>query len=278
MLSILFGLALASSVTREATNYQFDITIYQGHPEGSKEKGDVAVLSRPRIITRSHQQALISVGQQVPVISDIKREVGKKVITVSDMQVGTILKLLPKGQQDGSVFVSGDISISEVVSDSAVHVRSLTFHELFQPGETRIITFYNPQSFETQTIGPDGVKVRKKIYSGHEMWMEVKLVENQPTMAKPIQAVGKLNKAIQYDGSHPLYYLTNNKGFLTYYLRGVGKEGVFLAKNVGSNILVEGKSIPATIDNKPKNQIIVEKVTLRQAQAIVEPGTHSNSP
>lgn len=180
MLPILLGLALAFP-TKEATEYFMEVSIYRGIPDGAKER-----LSSPQIVTRDGQQALISVGQQISMISDIKKEVGKKVVTFKEVQTGIILKVLPKGQQDGSVFLAGNINLSEAVSDSSVLERSLTFHELFQPGETRIITFYNPQTNETQTIGPDGVKMRKKIYTGNEIWMEMTVHDVKSERAKQI--------------------------------------------------------------------------------------------
>lgn len=180
MLSILFGLALALPA-KEATQYFMEVSIYRGNPDGAKER-----LSSPQIVTRDGQQALISVGQQMSMISDIKKEVGKKVVTFKEVQTGIILKVLPKGQQDGSVFIAGNINLSEAVSESSVLERSLTFHELFQPGDMRIITFYNPQAYETQTIGADGVKVRKKIYTGNEMWMEVTVHDVKSDKAKQI--------------------------------------------------------------------------------------------
>lgn len=180
MLSILLGLALALPA-KETTQYFIEVSIYQGNPDGAKVR-----LNSPQIVTRDGQQALISVGQQVHVVSNIKKEVGKKIITVSEVQTGIIFKLLPKAQQDGSVFVTGSVNLSEAVSESSVLERTLTFHELFHSGEMKNITFYNPESLETQIIGPDGTKVRKKIYTGNELWMEMTVHDFKSDRVKQI--------------------------------------------------------------------------------------------
>lgn len=180
MLSIMLGLALALPA-KEATQYFMEVSIYRGNPDGPKGR-----LSSPQIVTRDGQQALISVGQQTSIISDIKKEIGKKVITFSEVQTGIILKVLPKAQKDDSVFITGNVSISEMVSESSVLERTLRFNELFQPGETRIITFYNPQSYETQAIGADGVIARKKSYTGNEMWMEMTVHDVKSERAKQL--------------------------------------------------------------------------------------------
>ena len=73
MLAVLLGILLIKPATLAMSQAQFEITICRGTPGGSREKGELEVLSRPQIVTRHNQQALISIGQQVPITTDIKQ-------------------------------------------------------------------------------------------------------------------------------------------------------------------------------------------------------------
>lgn len=200
MVTMLLSLMLVNPLKKEVAepaNYHIAVTVYRGLPGGFKDKGDMEVIASPRIVTRNEQQALISVGQMVPLITDVKKQIGKKITTVSDMQIGTILKILPKSQVDGSIFISGEYSISEAVSDSSILSRSISFHQMFQPGETRIVPLYNPNDYLEKVTVLSASTVRKKPYTGKEMWMEIKVVETPAGPGAvpfiPLEAVEKPN-------------------------------------------------------------------------------------
>jgi type II secretory pathway component GspD/PulD (secretin) len=85
-----------------------------------RTQGRVEILSRPQIITRDNQQALISVGQQVPIIDgSTVGATGNITNTVTQQQVGVILKVLPQISPDGHVVMRVEPQISSV-SNSTV--------------------------------------------------------------------------------------------------------------------------------------------------------------
>lgn len=86
------------------------------------------------------------------------------------------------------------------------------------------------------------------------------------TTAAPqrVKVVGKLNRAVQYTGPNPLYYLTNSQGFMTYYVRGTPSPNMKINDYLGRNIEVEGVAVQAVIDGQKKPQINVDKARLLQ--------------
>lgn len=87
-----------------------------------RTQGRIEVLSRPQIVTRDNQQALISVGQQVPVItgSNITAQ-GIIQNTVEQQNVGIILKVLPQISPDGRIVMRVEPQVSRV-STSTVDI------------------------------------------------------------------------------------------------------------------------------------------------------------
>jgi Flp pilus assembly secretin CpaC len=87
-----------------------------------RTQGRIEVLSRPQIITRDNQQALISVGQQVPIVTGSNVS-GTGIITntVTQQQVGIILKVLPQISPDGRIVMRVEPQISKV-SESTVNL------------------------------------------------------------------------------------------------------------------------------------------------------------
>lgn len=87
-----------------------------------RTQGRIEVLSRPQIVTRDNQQALISVGQQVPIITGSNiTTTGLISNTVEQQQVGVILKVLPQISPDGRVVMRVEPQISSV-SNSTVNL------------------------------------------------------------------------------------------------------------------------------------------------------------
>lgn len=87
-----------------------------------RTQGRIEVLSRPQIVTRDNQQALISVGQQVPIITG-SQVTAQGIITntVEQQQVGIILKVLPQISPDGRVVMRVEPQVSRV-SNSTVDI------------------------------------------------------------------------------------------------------------------------------------------------------------
>jgi hypothetical protein len=154
MLTMVFGLVLALQVNKEATIYRCDVTIYQGNPAGSKENGDIQVLSSPQLVTRNGQQTLVSVGQQVSVVTDIKREKELITNTVSQTQVGIILRMTPKQQTDGTIVVSSKMNLSQLIDKDTIKEETISTCRVHQPGETLKVLFYNPSTCRSRVSVP----------------------------------------------------------------------------------------------------------------------------
>lgn len=87
-----------------------------------RTQGRIEVLSRPQIVTRDNQQAIISVGQQVPIVTGSNLTANGIIQnTVEQQQVGIILKVLPQISPDGRIVMRVEPQISKV-SDSTVDI------------------------------------------------------------------------------------------------------------------------------------------------------------
>jgi general secretion pathway protein D len=77
------------------------------------EAGKTEVLSRPSILARNNQQAVITVGQEIPLITDSRFDQNNNQInTIQYQDIGIILRVTPFITQDGQVemIVSPEIS------------------------------------------------------------------------------------------------------------------------------------------------------------------------
>lgn len=80
-----------------------------------RTQGRIEVLSRPQIVTRDNQQALISVGQQVPIITGVNINAqGLITNNIEQQQVGIILKVLPQISPDGRVVMRVEPQVSSI--------------------------------------------------------------------------------------------------------------------------------------------------------------------
>jgi hypothetical protein len=64
-----------------------------------------------------------------------------------------------------------------------------------------------------------------------------------PPFTKTVKQIGQLNRAQQFDGHNPLYYLVNSQGVPTYYVKAMVTTQINLANYVGRNVEVEGTMI-----------------------------------
>jgi general secretion pathway protein D len=68
------------------------------------EKGRLEVLSRPSILTRNNQEAIITVGSEVPFVTDTRiTESGQQINTIVYEDIGIILRVTPFITRDGLV-------------------------------------------------------------------------------------------------------------------------------------------------------------------------------
>lgn len=90
------------------------------------EAGKVEVLSRPSILARNNQEATITVGQQVPLITNVRYDnFGNQINGITYQDVGIILTVTPFITSDGMVEMVLAPEISSV-SDSSVNISTGT--------------------------------------------------------------------------------------------------------------------------------------------------------
>ncbi len=114
------------------------------------EAGKLEVLSRPSILARNNQVASITVGQQVPLITNVRFDTfGNAINTVTYQDVGIILKVTPFITSDGMVqmIVAPQISslseqtvtVSAGVNAPVIDLRSADTVVVTPDGQTVVI-------------------------------------------------------------------------------------------------------------------------------------------
>jgi type II secretion system protein D len=84
--------------------YQILGTDFQATLRAIASAGKTEILSRPSILTRNNQQATISLGQEVPLITNTRFDtLGNQINTVTYQNVGIILRVTPFITSDGKV-------------------------------------------------------------------------------------------------------------------------------------------------------------------------------
>jgi general secretion pathway protein D len=115
------------------------------------QAGNAKVLSRPSVLARNNQPAIIKVGQQVPLITSVRYDnFGNAINSVTYQDVGVILRVTPFIGPDGFVemIISPEISsvdqtftvpISTGVSAPVIDIRSADTVAVTADGQTVII-------------------------------------------------------------------------------------------------------------------------------------------
>ena len=118
--------------------------------------GKTEILSRPSVLARNNQQAVITVGQRVPLISGVTFDTfGNQRNAINYEDVGIILRVTPFISSDGMVEMVLSPEISSI-SDSSVN---------FATGSTNIgnsgasAPIINRRSADTVAVVPDGQTV-----------------------------------------------------------------------------------------------------------------------
>ena len=108
-------------------------------------KGKTEILSRPSILARNNQQAVIVVGQQVPFITNTRFDaVNGQINTVTYQDIGIILRVTPFISNDGMVEMIVAPEISSV-SDRTVNI---------SPGVNAAVI--DKRSADTVVVTPNG--------------------------------------------------------------------------------------------------------------------------
>lgn len=114
------------------------------------EAGKLEVLSRPSILARNNQMASITVGQQVPLITNVRFDnFGNAINSVTYQDVGIILKVTPFITSDGmvqmivapqiSALSERTVSISTGVNAPVIDLRSADTVVVTPDGQTVVI-------------------------------------------------------------------------------------------------------------------------------------------
>ena len=112
------------------------------------QKGNVNILSRPSILARNNQEAVIVVGQEVPFITNSQiTEAGQTINTVNYQDVGIILRVTP--------FISESRTVEMIVSPEISSLSSQTV----PISPTVNAPVINKTSAETVVVTPDATTV-----------------------------------------------------------------------------------------------------------------------
>ncbi len=120
------------------------------------QAGKTEILSRPSVLARNNQQATITIGQQVPLVTGVNYDTfGNQRNTIEYRDVGIILQVTPFITSDGMVEMVVAPQISSV-SDSTVNIASGTGTNNAATVAAPII---NIRSADTVVVVPDGQTV-----------------------------------------------------------------------------------------------------------------------
>jgi general secretion pathway protein D len=160
-ISSLFGLASQGTSPQipytsmtGAGIYQVMGTDFQATLRAIAEAGKLEVLSRPAILARNSQQATITVGQQVPLITNTRFDnFGNQINSVTYRDVGIILLVTPFITSDGMVEMIVSPQISSL-SDQTIPISSGGTN-----GAPIGAPIINIRSADTVVVTPDGQTV-----------------------------------------------------------------------------------------------------------------------
>jgi len=131
--------------------YQVLGSDFQATLRAIAQAGKTEVLSRPSILTRNNQQATISLGQRVPLITNTRFDtLGNQINTVSYQSVGINLQVTP--------FITPDGMVEMIVSPetSALADRSQWVPIASGPGGSISAPVIDSRSADTVVVVPDG--------------------------------------------------------------------------------------------------------------------------
>jgi general secretion pathway protein D len=148
-----FGLAAAGAnpVPPGAGIYQILGNDFQATLRAIAQAGKTEILSRPSILARNNQQATISLGQYVPLVTGtvLSGVASTPVSTITYTSVGIILQVTPFITSDGMVEMVLSPQISELADKSQWVPTASTGGNILSP-------VINSRSADTVVVVPDG--------------------------------------------------------------------------------------------------------------------------
>jgi general secretion pathway protein D len=147
-----FGLASAGG---PAGLYQIFSQDYTATIRAIATAGKAKVLSRPSVVARNNQPATITVGQSVPLITNVRFDTfGNAINSVTYQSVGIILRVTPFITTEGQVEMILSPETSELVQDRTQWVPISS-----GPGGQVSAPLINSRSADTVVVTPDGQTV-----------------------------------------------------------------------------------------------------------------------
>jgi len=147
-----FGLPIQSFAPMPpgAGLYQILGTDFQATLRAIAQAGKAELLSRPSILTRNNQQATISLGQEVPLVTNTRFDnVNGQINTVTYSSVGIILRVTP--------FITSDGMVEMIV---APETSQLAERSSWVPiGAGTLAPVINSRLADTVVVAPDGQTV-----------------------------------------------------------------------------------------------------------------------
>ena len=118
------------------------------------QAGKAKVLSRPSILARNNQPAIITVGQSVPLITNVRYDnFGNAINAISYQDVGVILKVTPFITGDGMVEMIVSPQISRLDPNNSIPI------SVSANGTTISAPVIDIRSADTVAVTPDGQTV-----------------------------------------------------------------------------------------------------------------------
>ena len=115
------------------------------------EAGKLEILSRPSVLARNNQQATIIVGQQVPLITNVRYDTfGNQINAITYQDVGIILRVTP--------FITSANTIEMIVSPEISNLSDQTV-QVATGTNTVGAPVINRRSADTVVVAPDGKTV-----------------------------------------------------------------------------------------------------------------------
>ncbi len=132
--------------------YQILGNDFQATLHAIAEAGKLEVLSRPSILARNNQQASITVGQEVPLINNVRFDtLGNQINTLLYQDVGIILRVTP--------FITSDGQVEMIVSPQISALSNQTIPISSGPNGTVGAPIIDLRSADTVVVTPDGQTV-----------------------------------------------------------------------------------------------------------------------
>ena len=146
--STAFGLQDAASMLAGGGLYSFVSDDFQAVVRALQVKGKTEILSRPSILARNNQQAVIVVGQLVPFVTNTRFDaVNGQINTITYQDIGIILRVTP--------FISSDGMVEMIVAPeiSSVSDRTVAISQGFNAA------IIDKRSADTVVVTPNGQTV-----------------------------------------------------------------------------------------------------------------------